>query len=387
MVLLYSEDVTVNQFVTMNPFADIGRLKFTLENLFEAAMISRLAKELHLQGAAGEEKSWHGLRITRRANLVEIPSSARRKNRMRKLGTFLLIVVTVLGASGVGWAQNVDSTSESATTDSMGAWRFGYVLGNSLGSSTFIGRPQLRQTVQISTSYGLTDLETVSATLGGRGEFFTRTNSSMDRLFASDSVLSIRTSRIPTLELSELGDIRFSSDLSHSLPLSSASRKVTGNWGTTSVSGTASHSLGGVSTSISTSLNYTFYRYTHLRFENKEAGDRTQEGYTLFPLNLGLNVAMGYSFGELGTRITYGFFKSRSFENNAGNAYWRDIASFSLAAFYSLTSYLTLSGGYQYGADPLDGQGEIRNPFWSFYADYNNRSRIFLNLSGAIAPF
>ena len=129
------------------------------------------------------------------------------------------------------------------------------------------------------------------------------------------------------------------------------------------------------------------YEYTHLKFENKEEGDRTQEGYLLSPLNLGLTASAGYSFGDVSTRMSYALYKSRSFSNNAGAAYWRDYSSFSLSASYPILSYLTLSSGYQYGADPLDGQGDLRIPFWSFYADYRNRSKIFLNLSGSFTPF
>lgn len=265
--------------------------------------------------------------------------------------------------------------------------RFGYALGNYLGSSTFIGRPQFRQTLQLSSSYQLTPHETVSATLGGRGELFTATNGSMDRVFLSDSNLSLSSSRLPQLSISDEIEIRFSPSVSYSIPISQASRNVATNWGRTSVSGAASTSFAGISASLSTSMSYTFYKYTHFRFANKEEGDRTQEGSTLMPLNLGLNAALGYAFGDVSTRMSYGFYKSRSYENNAGNAYWRDYASFSLSASYPVLPYLRLSSGYQYGADPLDGQGDIRIPFWSFYADYRNRSKIFFNISGSFAPF
>jgi hypothetical protein len=260
---------------------------------------------------------------------------------------------------------------------------FAYGIDNTLGVSTFVGRPSLQHRLRLSSSYKLTEQESLGMSISGNGEFFTSTNGNTEHAFINDIALSLSSGRIPGIEFSDSLALAFSPSLTMVLPTSPRSLLVSQHQTSWSLGTSASLSWKGFSLSLSPSLSYTFYKYVDQRFANKEEGDDTQEGSLNAPLSLSVSTSVGYRYGKFSASSSYGVIKSLSYANTAGDSFWRDYATFSLGARYSFHPLATVGLRYGYGADPLDGTGSVRIPFFSSFADWNNTSRFYITLSGS----
>ncbi|MEE2960943.1 MAG: hypothetical protein VYA34_09370 [Myxococcota bacterium] len=313
------------------------------------------------------------------------------------------IVISILISVGTA-TPNESSSSESATVSNEEApadvsyWNtlaesltFNYSFTNSFGMSNFMPgekRAAVTHAISLGMSAKLTEEERFSLSVAGSGEFFTKTGGGMGHVFWSDSgtYLRLSTSRVPELEIE---DYRFSlsPSLIYYLPVSRSSRLVTNSRGRLRFGAPLTWSWNPISVSLTNSLSYAFYKYSHIRYNDKPDGDRSQEGSLLAPLSLSVGGSIGVSHEGFSGSVGYTFIKSRTFENNAGDAFWRDYASFGMSVGYSALDWLNLGLSYAYGYDPLDNKGDIRNPFFNPFADYYNASELSFNISGSFDPF
>ncbi len=306
---------------------------------------------------------------------------------VRQLAIVLTTTLMVIAASTTAFAEEDEAGTVMAEAPKIGLEKlsFGYSFGNRLGMSVFHGRPSLKHSLNLSANYELTDKESLSFGIGGRGEPITNTRGTEDMFFISDGSLSVSSSRMPKLELGDELSIGFSPSASLSIPTSASSRKVTAYYTSLGLSLPASIKVGGVGFGIGTSLSYTFYRHTGVVFES--ADNDSQNGSNLSPLSAGISASVNYKISDVRLSSSYGFNKSRSYANQSGDSYWRDFASFRLSASYSINPLLNVSLGYSYANDPLNRFGDLRMPFFDTFADYHNHSRLSLGLSGSLSPF
>lgn len=257
-----------------------------------------------------------------------------------------------------------------------------YGIRNVFGVSNFLGRPHLIQSASLGVAYDIGEVASVSLGLSGNAEFFTGTGHNTEYALMEDPGIDVSTSALPPIEVGDW-KLSISPSFAVSLPLSAASRLVTPNYGSYALSFPLAVKWKDLGIALSGTASYTPYTTTHFRYVNKASDDHSDEGDLLAPWSISLGASASYSLGILKARTGYTLSKSKSYENNAGNAYWSDSAKFSLGLSAALHDLLNVGLSYSHGSDPLDPLGRVRNPFFSDFADWYNRGRFTLSLSGS----
>ena len=135
---------------------------------------------------------------------------------------------------------------------------------------------------------------------------------------------------------------------------------------------------------LTPSFSYTFYEHVDRRFKNKDNTDQTQEGSLHSPITLSLSLSASYKIlDSLSISTNYSLNGSATYENNDGNRYWRNYSSFFLGASYSYNKMVNFGIQYIYGADPVSPAGNIRVPFFTSFADWNNAGKIYFSFYGS----
>ena len=301
------------------------------------------------------------------------------------------LLLGALSAAPVAHAAEPNTTAARASTEAETFTlpvELAYDFTNIFGLSNFIGRFHWLHRLELSASYDVTDNETVSVAVAGNGEAFSRTNGSTDRFFLEDLNIGASSTRLPELRPISGLALSFVPMLSLDVPSSSVSRKVGRHYGSWLGRMKAKASYKGASLSLKPAVRYTFYRTSDVRFTEKPADDLTQQGALRAPLVARLSTGIGYSIGDVSAGSSYSVIKTRTYENNAGQRFWRDYQRFSLGVDYAFDAMAKLSLSYIYGhvfgpgVDPLDRLGRTRLPFFTRFADYNNQSALYLSLSG-----
>ena len=92
----------------------------------------------------------------------------------------------------------------------------------------------------------------------------------------------------------------------------------------------------------------------------------------------------GLTWEDLSAWVSHFYYKQKTYASNDGNSFWRDLSQFRLGTSYGFHSLARVGLEYRYGwIDPLDQLGRTRVPFWSSFADWGNRGRFYLTVSGS----